>query len=153
VSEPSLPLAPGTSKWVRILLIVAVSCAVGPMVAGSVLWVELTLREVYQGTATPPAEWPAVWGGMMLIGYIVGVPYSLLTSGIYALVAVLAGWRGLMTALVIALIPALLYLTSAASVQPKWYSNLGFWAVGFMMIGIATTTCWYLSRRWHSPST
>lgn len=153
MSEPSPQRMPATNHLIRIVMIVVVSCAVGPLIAGSVLWIELTSSEVYRGTALPISDWPAVWWGIMLIGYMVGVPYALLTSGVYALLAVLVGLPQLATALIIAVIPAFLFFTTLGAVTPSWQNVASFWAGGFMMIGIATTVCWYLSRRWHSPDT
>lgn len=144
----SPPSTPRPRTWRHNLMMAVVSCAVGPLVAGTVLWAELLLVDAVQGVAWRPAEWPGIWAGVMLVAYIIGLPYALLTSGLVVLLVAQTDWRGLLFACVIALLPALLFWAATGA-----RGGAGIWASGFLMIVSATAACWYLTRRWHSPNT
>jgi hypothetical protein len=134
----------------RIVKIAALSTLVGPLIASVVVFAELMIVGLYQGGAIRFDEIPDFVWGVTTTAYVFGAPYGLLTSGIFALVAVLAGWRRLLVALLISLVPAALFFVVSAIDDLNWDRDGYLWASAFLVIVITTTACWYLSRRWHS---
>jgi hypothetical protein len=137
----------------RIVKIVALSTLVGPLIASIVVAIELLIVGLYQGGPVRFDEVPYFAWNVSTIAYVFGAPYGFLTSGVFALVAVLAGWRHLLVALLISLVPAALFIGVSVIDDLNWNRDGHLWVSAFLVIVVTTTVCWLLSRRWHSPNT
>jgi hypothetical protein len=137
----------------RIVKIVAASTLVSPLIASVVVFAELMIVGLYQGGAIRFDELPYFVWNVATIAYVFGAPYGFLTSGVFALVAVLAGWRRLVVALLISLVPAALFFVISSIDDLNWDRDGYLWTSAFLVIVVTTTVCWLLTRRWHSPST
>lgn len=139
-----------SSRWLRIAKIVAVFVVVGPMVASIGLFVGVLIEGMSNPRyAVPLGKWPEVWWGWLVVSFMAGAPYALLTGAAFALLAVFAGLSGLWVAVATALAPMSVIHLLPPIGEPIWRQGWDFALTAIAILVVSSAICWLLSRRWH----
>ena len=139
-----------SARWLRVAKIVAVFVVIGPLVASIGLFIGVLIEGISNPRyAISLGKWSEVWWGWVMMSFMIGAPYALLTGGAFALLAVFAGMSRFWVAIAAALAPMPVIHWLPPVGEPIWRMDRFFVLTALAVIVVSASVCWYLSRRWH----